>query len=553
MFKGRPHDWPVPQFGSYEALGLDANICWERDTRLGMYGLQHVLKKTGGSEELVSWDSVNWGDLQKKCLRANKLRFPAVQHNENPYINVYPDLAAKLEAARKDRGSSTPVKELRNPDRDTHPEPEASESHTRAEQDYVKEKRTAVLLRSYSKKRYSENDKQTIRAMISELSLRSGGQYEVFILMHVKEKDARIFDSPQAYQKVLNDQVPREFHGITVLWNDELMKEIYTEIKDDEVRSVHTAQWLSVQKFSHDHPEFDYIWNWEMDFRYTGHHFDLLDAIDKFSTKEPRKGSWERGDRWYIPEYHGDYDGDFRHDIELRYGDDMVWGAPSRSFINPVGPTPPVSRPSEDDYQWGVGEGADVVTVGPMFDPVHSNWIIGNHVWGYNDTEHRSREVPRRATIVTHSRISKRLLDIMHIENMRGNHVASEMTPQTVALLHGLKASHVPHPIFMDRNWNGDFLNKWFNPGPNGTAGSYGCAMGWGRERRYQGTTWYYRAEPPNRLYNNWMGWADTAMGGPEWEQSNGRPCLPSVMLHPIKDSEKTTEDHATGFDLFYG
>ena len=77
--------------------------------------------------------------------------------------------------------------------------------------------------------------------------------------------------------------------------------------------------------------------------------------------------------------------------------------------------------------------------------------------------------------------------------------------------------------------------------------------MGWGRERRYQGTTCYYRAEPPHRLYNNWMGWIDTGVGGSKWEEQHGRPCLPSAMLHQVKNTEPTEADHKSGFSLAYG
>lgn len=48
----------------------------------------------------------------------------------------------------------------------------------------------------------------------------------------------------------------------------------------------------------------------------------------------------------------------------------------------------------------------------------------------------------------------------------QGNHVSSEMTPQTVALLHGLKAVFAPIPMFFDRDWQGESLQKFFNPGP---------------------------------------------------------------------------------------
>lgn len=560
VFKGRPQNFPDPKMGTYDKLGLDPNLCWERETRLGPYGFVKQMKKIGGETEPVDWDNVNWGDLQRRCVHKNAKRYDLKQSRKNPYLHAYPETSPADDApkgklpigksgdsltARDDDGVNVGERAAANFD--------GTYSDDNTNEDFTAEKRTAVLLRSYTGKEYTENDKHFIRAMISELSLKSGGEYEVFLLVHVKDHELRIFDDPETYQYVLKENVPSEFHGMTVLWNDEVVWNIYTELKDENERSVHTAQWLSVQKFSHDHPQFDFIWNWEMDFRYTGHHYDILDRISSFSREQPRKGLWERNERWYVPEYHGDYDTDFRKDIEERYGNDTIWGPVDLPFINPVGPKPPVESPDDDNYIWGVGEDADVITLGPIFNPIHSNWIIGSHIWGYSDDTHPKADLPRRTTIVTHSRVSKRVLDAMHVENMRGNHVASEMTPQTVALHHGLKAVFAPHPVFMDRDWDGNFLNKWFNPGEKGESGGYGSPMGWGRERRYQSSTWYYRAEPPNRLFNNWMGWIDTGIGGKRWEQRNGRPCLPSIMLHPVKDSEPTEKDHETGFELAYG
>ncbi|GJN79165.1 hypothetical protein PLIIFM63780_002678 [Purpureocillium lilacinum] len=558
VFKGRPQKWPAPKFGSYELLGFDPNICWERDTRLGPYGLIEQRKKVGGEYEAIKWDNVNWGDLQQRCLKLNADRFDMTRTKKNEYLDAYPELAkptptpATEEQKKDDSKDKEETKEKPDVPYNEKPPPKIK-GRSPVRREVVKETRTAILLRSYTGMEYSENDKQVIRAMISELNLKTGGQYEVFLLVQSKGKDDRIFDDAETYQKVLRDNVPAEFHAITVLWNDEQVWNIYTELKDPNERTVHTAQWLSVQKFSHDHPQFDFIWNWEMDFRYTGHHYDLLNNLESFAKKQPRKYLWERNERWYIPEYHGDYDTTFREEVAKRHGDDTVWGPPNLPFIKPVGPKPPVASFKDDNYEWGVGEEADFLTVGPMFDPIDSQWIIANHIWGYNDENHKSTDLPRRTTIVTQSRISKRLLDIMHVENMRGNHVASEMTPQTVALLHGFKAVFAPHPVFMDRDWRGEFLNKWFNPGPSGECGGRGSPMGWGRERRYQGTTWYYRAEPPNRLYNNWMGWIDTGVGGSKWEEQHGRPCLPSAMLHQVKNTEPTEADHKSGFSLAYG
>ncbi|KAI5462544.1 hypothetical protein BGZ63DRAFT_403759 [Mariannaea sp. PMI_226] len=546
VFKGRPHEWPNPSFGGYDVLNLDPNLCWERDTRLGPYGLKNQFKKDEhGNLMPLEWDKVNWGDLQRACVHKNAQRFDMNKDRVNKYLDVYPGLPR----------SSGPLMTKNSflSQRDDTEAVQVSRSSRGSANGYVSEQRTAVLLRSYTGHRYTDNDRMTIRALITELSLKSGGEYEVFLLVQVKDNGIRIFDDPDTYQQVLKQNVPQEFHGITILWNDENVWSTYTELKDEEERSVHTAQWLSVQKFSQEHPQYDYVWNWEMDFRFIGHHYELLQKLDQFAKKQPRKGLWERNERWYIPEYHGPYETEFRKDIESRYGNATIWGPPNLSFIKPVGPKPPVPSPGDDNYEWGVGEDADMITLGPIFNPVGSNWVIANHVWGYTDGAHKPTDLPRRTTIVTQSRVSKKLLDLMHVENLRGNHVASEMTPQTVALLHGLKTVYAPHPVFMDRDWTGRFLAKWFTPGENGESGGRGSPMGWGRERRYQGSTWYYRAEPPNRLFNNWMGWRDTDIGGRKWEETNGRPCLPTVLLHHVKNTETTYDWHKTGFDLAYG
>ncbi|CAF3445864.1 unnamed protein product [Fusarium graminearum] len=575
VFKGRPREWPLPRFGSYDALNMDPNLCWERETRLGPYGLHRQFKKVGGEPQPLNFDSVNWGDLQRMCVNKNAQRFEMNQERVNEYLNNYPETVigphapknpeepAQEKMSKRDipaepesMGQAAPinVETLPSVASPLPKQPEEQTKHPRAPtKGHVSEPRTAILLRSYTGKDYTENDKQTIRALVSELSLRTGGQYEVFLLVQVKDNNLRIFESEDVYQTVLSQSVPPEFRSMTILWNDDIVWQLYPKLTDPESKNVHTAQWLSVQKFSQEFPQFDFIWNWEMDFRFTGHHYQLLDKLGEFAKKQPRKGMWERNERWYIPTFHGNYDEEFRRDIEKRYGDNTIWGAPEFPFINPIGPKPPVASPSQDNYEWGVGEDADVITVSPMFNPINSNWVIANQVWGYNDSTHESRDIPRRTTIVTQSRVSKKLLNIMHVENVRGNHVASEMTPQTVALLHGLKAVYAPHPVFMDRDWDGKFLNKWFNPGENGECGGRGSPMGWGRERRYIGSTWYYRAIPPNRLYNNWMGWQDTGIGGPKWEEKHGRPCLPPVMLHQVKNTEPTKNGHETTFDLAYG
>lgn len=553
VFKGAPKNFPEPLIGSYDVLGMDGDLCFERETRLGMYGFQNA---NDTSDASVDWDKVRWGELQEKCVQKNKARFD-LQGQPNPFVNsVYSHkqtmafIGAKSDYDLEDtpkgrdhnddlrRTSSTPNK---------RPTAETGSSNSKG-----KEARTALLLRTYTGKDYNENDKQVIRSLITELSLRSGGLYQVYLFVHVKDNAYAIWDDEGTYQYVLQQNVPAEFRDIAILWNDEAVQAMYPKLDPDKA-TVHVSQWLSVQKFIQEFPEFDYVWNWEMDARITGQHYDFLEKLSSFAKRQPRRGLWERSERYYIPSVHGDYDTDFRKEVERLAGEDTIWGPPDFPFINPVGPKPPVARPEKDDYKWGVGEEADLITVAPMINVNYSGWVGANDVWGFNDSTHATQQLPRRVTIVTQSRISKKLLDIMHVENLRGNHIASEMTCQTVALLHGLKAVYAPMPMFFDRPWKGKDIARWFNSGEKGESGGDNSAIGWGREARYGGTTWYYRANPPQRLYNNLMGYEDTKIGGEEWEEIHGRPCLPPILMHPIKDVAPTESGYESESRLPFG
>ncbi|KAI1745091.1 hypothetical protein F4680DRAFT_174863 [Xylaria scruposa] len=550
VFKGLPKDFPKPLIGGYDVLGMDGDLCFERETRLGMYGFQNANDTSSPS---VDWDKVRWGELQEKCIKKNKARFD-LQGQPNPYVHtVYSgkktiafigaDSDSNIEETPKGRDHND---DLRRTSPTTHKQP-VSEALSKST-----EPRTAILLRTYTGKDYNENDKQIIRALVTELSLRTGGRYQVFLFVHVKDNAYAIWDDEGTYQYVLQQNVPAEFRDIAILWNDEAVQSMYPRLDPDKA-TVHVAQWLSVQKFIQEFPEFDYVWNWEMDARITGQHYDFLEKISSFAKRQPRRGLWERSERYYIPSVHGDYDTEFRKEVERLSGDDTIWGPPDLPFITPVGPPPPVAKPEEDDYKWGVGEEADLITVAPIVNVNFSGWVGANDVWGFNDSSHATQQLPRRVTIVTHSRISKRLLDIMHVENLRGNHIASEMTCQTIALLHGLKAVYAPMPMFFDRPWKGKDIARWFNSGEKGESGGDNSAIGWGREARYGGSTWYYRAGPPQRMYNNLMGYEDTKIGGEEWEEIHGRTCLPPILMHPIKDVAPTESGYESESKLPFG
>ncbi|RFU33011.1 hypothetical protein B7463_g3339, partial [Scytalidium lignicola] len=496
VFSGRSEGLVDTPMGSNVALDIDSDLCFERKTRLEPYG--YTEEEDGSSNSTVSteWDHVNWGQLQKKCVAKNAERY------------------VRSENVNEKTGT-----------------------------------RTALLLRAYTGMQYTEDEKQNIRALVTELSLKSGGEYQVFLLTQMKDRDFDIANDPAAHKAAIEKHVPREFWDMTVFWTDAEMRELYPKIPD-EFQNVHRAQWFSVQKFAQDFPEFDFYWNWELDSRYTGNHYDLLEKLGGFGATQPRKCLWERNNRYYIPQFHGQYDTDFRQSVEEIHGGSCLWAPPAIENVTPLGPPPPTKNQSRDDYVWGVGEEADYISLAPMFIPRTTLWVDRDAMSGYVGPD----KTPRRTTIGTQSRCSKKLLDIMHMENQRGNFVSSEMTPQTVALHHGLKAVYAPIPIWFDREWDPRSLNKWFNTGDDGSTsnGKFVSPFSWGDEGRFSGSTWYYRAIPPMRLWNNFLGWEDTGVGGAEWERRNGRPCLPPMILHPIKDVEKTPPGFKSKSDLPY-
>lgn len=553
VFKGRPQQFPNPGFGSYNALGLDRNLCFERETRMGQYGMSPLVKADG---EQLKWDDVNWGDLQDRCLERNRARFAAngpesesvatdgsgsadskrdVDSNENPENEHIMHTVRRFWRKRGvQRRSDKPIVNSKRPSNATS----------------KLEPRTALLLRSFSGKEYTDNDKEVIRSLVTELNLRTGGEFEVFLFVHIKDEHREIW-TDDAYNKALEEHVPAEFRSMSVLWNEPAVNSMYTNMTT-KARKVHHGQFLPVQMFMQEFREFDFVWNWEMDSRIIGQNYDVLSKLADFGRRQPRKGLWERNERFYIPSFHGNFETQFRASVERVVGTETVWGAPKVPVVSPLGPSPPVANPKDDNYAWGVGEEADLIELAPMFNPVNSGWVMRNSVWGYRSDAFPWGRLPRRATIITQSRLSRRLIDAMHHEDLQGNHVTSEMVAPTVALLHGFKGVYAPMPVFFDRAWKGSQLAKWFNGGPKGQSGSFGSAMAWGQEGRYMGTTWYFRAYPPQRLYNNWAGYEDTGIGGNEWEAEHGRPCLPSMILHPIKEIRPTEKGYATDSRLSY-
>ncbi|KAL2256739.1 hypothetical protein VTK26DRAFT_1192 [Humicola hyalothermophila] len=613
--EGRPEGFPNNIVGSYELFSLPEDICFERYGRYGPYGYGYSVR-TGGlglgdhgeregadavweTVKQVDWRTVDWAAVQRQCYKANSGRYkPLVQREAAPHgFYIGEGIESSHLAARDvveepqsaDDGSDAETTEQAKPSGDIG--------------------RTAVVLRCWDEFTWREEDILNLRALISELSLASGGRYDVHLLVQVRN-DARhpVWADDETYRKRINETVPEEFRGLVTLWSETQMLatyqgivDLWTRGPDLPVHGSYRGLQMAMQLFAYNHPEYDYFWQWEMDIRYTGHYHDLLSKLENWAKAQPRKGLWERNGRYYLPHIHGNWE-DFKQMARVQTehgtvgadnvwdtvpgakmadkpsqmaprGEQSVWGPvrphdPKDWFEHENDPVPPTTY-ERDKYTWGVDEEADLITMSPIFDPEGTTWGLADDITGYNETSpdpdaaHSKVKPPRRAQIITASRMSRRLLLLMHRETAHKKHHAfPEMWPATVALHHGLKAVYAPHPVFVDRAWPPAYLARVLNAGRNGASGGARTSLYGDREHNMRGMTWFYNAGFPVNLYRRWMGMRVNNDGGEEFELmvdlskaekgedgtvggmkgGEGRMCLPPMLLHPVKEVDLPVE-----------
>ncbi|EFQ94557.1 hypothetical protein P3342_008369 [Pyrenophora teres f. teres] len=578
VYRGIPENFPPVYAGGYDVIGLDEDVCFDRYSRYGPYGygddqFPEEVKDWKAPATVPEWNEVNWGALQDDCLERNKNRFrPSAR---SPIVKipstVLPEPAAASSAFAIPTDTSRSNLENREPKKKYH-------------------HRTAILIRAWTGYNYEENDITAIRAMVSELSLQSGGEYQVYLYVHVKDRNSPIFDSQYEYDRILEENVPEELRDIAILWSESIFPKWYPKVMDWQ---VYWQQFMCLQWFSLTHPEFDYIWNWETDARYTGHHYHFFEKISEFADKQPRKLLWERNKRYYLPSVHGDYQSfveNTHRDVLNASANSLipppVWGprpwARADPPQKPLGPTPPTTM-EEDDFEWGVAEPADFITLLPMWDPRNTTWSYKDKIWNYLPyvrpiftpedgqadwfTHPDFEQIDRRTFINTVVRFSKKMLQAMHEENLVGRSMQAEMWPSTVALQHGLKAVYAPHPIFNDRHWPPAYTEAIFDsantvdeetgealePRQGAWTEEADSCYNHDREFNFQGWSWYYASRFPRNLYRRWLNWPIVKQAWGESEKIDGGPgfdgaleqkrmCMPGILLHPVKHMSKDAE-----------
>jgi hypothetical protein len=494
-YLGVPQEHPDHLYGSYEVLGLRDDVCFDMEGRLGPYRTianstipEHTWLESHGSgspqQSLVNWTRVDWAAAQKKCYEDNIQR-------------------VGLESTKQ----STPSRVL---------------SHI---------SRQAIVLRTWTGYDYTPHAIMNLRALVSEMSLGSGGEYDIHLLVHVKNNSARFWESTQLYEEIRDKNVPAEFRGLVTLWSEEQMELVYPgpfcnntiNRAGTPIHGVYRSSHMPLQYFAQTHTQYEHFWNWEMDIRYIGHYYEFFDRLGLWAKSQPRRGMWERSAKYYLEKLHGTWD-DFSRIVE--------WENP----ITVSGPVPFAGSLAFDNHHrpsiltTGDGEDADLITLGPLFDPKDSGWFFSEDVTGY---EPELPMPPRRNAIIAASRMSRKLLHLMHKETFEYKRTMwTEMWAPSIALHYGLKAVYAPHPVYYDREWPLETADRTFNAGKYGSSGGNASSVFGAFEHNHLGSTWYHNARFAGDIWRAWL-----SRGSQQNMARTGldRMCLRSMLLHTVK------------------
>lgn len=567
-YEGFVQGFPQNAFGSFDLLGLGSSHCFDRFGRLGPYGYGYDKESGGigagqvgdrdGADQVwaetpeADFSNTHWASILARCTQTG---------------------SKKLES-RPEKTKSPIDRSFRRDVDEDKIEPSGSATHQPTS--------SLFLIRTDTDHNYTPEELLHFRSLMLELTLASGSKNSIHFLIQVRDESLQVWSDESTYQDVLDRSLPEEFHGMGTLWSERQMALVYgnleqSHFRDQSTHSNERGHFLAVQHFAHRHPEFDFIWNLPTDVRYTGHWLSLVDSSSQWARKQPRKHLWERNGRFYIPSEHGEWE-DFRQMVRVQtehgmqnsesllnklgvepnqVGGDVpssmiskveipVWGPkpPSDADVDATFDVLPPTTREADTHKWGVDEDADLVTFNPIFDPDNTGWTPATDFTGYNVTANHPPP-PRRATVGTMMRLSRRLLETMHRETaLHRRHMHSAMWPSSCALHHGLKAVYVPHPVYVDRKWPTDYLAAVFNGGGNGAVGgARSGVIGDASLHNFNGLSWGIfglgddHGDFAGRLWKRWVGLRAAGEGGEEYELAGeGRMCLPPMLLGPVKD-----------------
>ncbi|KAH6623108.1 hypothetical protein F5144DRAFT_496876 [Chaetomium tenue] len=496
--------YPMPWAGNYEETGLNLTMMSVRQ-RYGPYGFGD--NRSDYKRQKVDWDQVDWGQLQNDCFQRNRDRFPMA--------------ATRFEDTR--------ITKPRFSFRESTKIPPVRHWH-----EFEASRRTAIVVRAWRGYDYLPEDMYYLRSLVAETALKTGGEYQVFLLVDMKDYEGYendIFSSDDAYAQGLEDAgVPPEFQSITLLWSVRLLEDWYPMIEE------HRTMWQvfqPMQLLALHYPEFDHFWQLELDMRFLGDAGKFLDRLAATARNEPRKQALERSTFWHMIAEIGDYGEFFAAVNEANRGGSHAWGPLKVNEILPIGPEPPVADPRDENFEWGVGEEADVITTSYCMDALIPNeWVFKNWIHGFR----QGPRTPRFYCPPAIQRGSRNLYLAIHQAQMeQGVRIPSEATLPSFALWHGLKLAFPQHPVFHRDKDNHENRRGWWRGGPR--ASSTGLGPDDAAHPNGRGLTFWWESTWAKNVFNEWYGRKLDGNKPRAWiiKEWDDELWLPNMMLHPVK------------------
>ena len=177
--------------------------------RYGQYGFGQDDSPARRSKP--SWNKVDWGNLQSNCLKINQGRFSSNARVDEPVNRTRLSLVGEF------RGERTPSWDA-----------------------FPTTRRTAIVIRAWEGFEYPAESMWTIRSLIAEAGLGSGGEYTVILLVNVLDQAWDIHGSQERYDEAFRAMnIPPELQSIAVLWDNTLLENWYPEVGEHRYTPPH--------------------------------------------------------------------------------------------------------------------------------------------------------------------------------------------------------------------------------------------------------------------------------------------------------------------------
>lgn len=266
---------------------------------------------------------------------------------------------------------------------------------------------------------------------------------------------------------------------------------------------------MPLQKFSLDHIQYDYIWNWEMETRSTGDYLDILKKLESKLLIAILVESLKIKSPSEYARHEPSTDMSSYQNWTIRNGKEEIYST---------------SGHMEDQE-------ADLITLNPIFNPHDSGWYWTYDVQSklssslkilYDVSDHIldfPTDTPVRASIGRNVRLSRRLLQAMNEANAeykRSMHCESWPTSLVFHsnLRNGtfpLKGVYVPHPVYTTHVWPSQDLATRIN-----RQDLYNKK----NEKVLRDVSYYYDGGHAKKIYEGWSQFHNV--------------CRAPALLHPV-------------------